>query len=371
MPVGPPPTTVTVPAGPRRFPSTTTLAFTMQDAPADSPLSSGRERPSILRQPLPAWVKPALRIGVTIIVVATVLRSIDVPDLVSILKRCDWRWWFAGFALGITTTVITGIRWAFLARPIGFALPIGTFVWRFFEGQFFNLVLPSSIGGDVVKAYRLSHSTHGRLLAGCTVLADRLTGVSALGILAITALAAQKYALGTAGTLAIGAGLLGATILGFWLVVGSIDRVLRWIPPEQHAAREFLSRLMPYQKQPSLMTWAVGWSLVVQFGGAAAVGLVAHGLGVSLPLAVWCSAIPLVALTMVLPITINGVGIREGGLAFLLGPHGVSADQAVAIGLLWFLCNVLGGLIGGLLFILDRAPGDALDGAGDGPRTHA
>lgn len=322
------------------------------------------------RQPLPGWVKLALRLGVTVAVVATVLRGIDVPHLMSILRECDWRWWFAGFALAITTTVITGIRWAFLARPIGFDLPVGTFVWRFFEGQFFNLVLPSSIGGDVVKAYRLSHSTHGRLLAGCTVLADRLTGLSALGILALTALAAQKYALGTAATLAVGTALLGATILGFWLVVGSIDRVVQWIPPERHAARAFLSRLLPYQKQPSLMTWAVGWSLFVQFGGAAAVGLVAHGLGVSLPLAVWCSAVPLVALTMVLPITINGVGIREGGLAFLLGPHGVSADQAVAIGLLWLLCTVLGGLVGGLLFMLDRAPGDALDGSAAGtPRA--
>jgi uncharacterized membrane protein YbhN (UPF0104 family) len=68
--------------------------------------------------------------------------------------------------------VIAAIRWAFLARPIGFPYSIGLFIWRFFEGAFFSLCLPTSIGGDVVKAYRLADTTHGRLLAGCTVHAE-------------------------------------------------------------------------------------------------------------------------------------------------------------------------------------------------------
>jgi len=86
------------------------------------------------------------------------------------------------------------------------------------------------------------------------------------------------------------------------------------------------------------------------------VALVARGLGVVLPLSVWFAVVPLVALAMVLPISIGGVGVREGGLAFLLAPAGVTAERAVAIGLLWFLTTIGGGLIGGLLFLLDRQP---------------
>ena len=334
--------------------SSPTHASTMQDAPA----SAAPDRP---RRRLPGWASLVLRIAATAALMAVVLRGIEWPRLLAILEHCDWRWWFAAFGIGVATQVIAGIRWAFLARPIGFAFPLGTFVWRFFEGQFFSLCLPSSIGGDVVKAYRLSHSTQGRLLAGCTVLADRLTGLAALGVLAGTAIATKEFGLGTAAALGTGAVLLGAAILAFWLGVGSLDRVLQIIP-EQHAARQFLSRLLPYQRQPSLMTRAIGWSLIVQIGGAAAVALVARGLGVVLPLSVWFAVVPLVALAMVLPISINGVGVREGGLAFLLGPSGVSTDQAVAIGLLWFLCTILGGLIGGLLFLLDRTPANVPDG---------
>jgi uncharacterized membrane protein YbhN (UPF0104 family) len=251
--------------------------------------------------------------------------------------------------------VIAAVRWALLARPIGFAYSIGLFVWRFFEGAFFSLCLPTSIGGDVVKAYRLADSTPGRLLAGCTVLADRLAGLAALGVLAGAAVIGKEWSLGVGSTIGVGAALLGAVLAVIWLAVGSLDRLLTLFP-EPHAARQFISRLLPYQMRPSLMTRAVAWSLLVQMGGSIAVAFVARGLGVTLPLSVWFAVVPLVALAMVLPISIGGVGVREGGLAFLLAPSGVPAEQAVAIGLLWFLATIANGLVGGLLFLLDRTP---------------
>jgi len=289
---------------------------------------------------------------------AVVLRGLEWEKLLEQLDRCDWRWWFAGLAVSVLVQALAAIRWAALARPIGFLFPVTTFLWRFFEGLFFNLCLPSSIGGDVVKAYRLADSTPSRLLAGCTVLADRLTGLAALGVLAGTALTAKERALSTPATLTLGAVLLVAVLLMFWVVVGSLDRLLAMIP-EQHAARHFIAQLLPYKLRPSLLTQAVGWSMLVQMGGSVAVALIAQALGVSLPLSVWFAVVPLVALAMVVPVSINGVGVREGGLALMLKPAGVSTDAAVAIGLLWFLATILTGLIGGVLFLLDRKPSAA------------
>lgn len=304
---------------------------------------------------LPGWVTLSLRLAATLGLMALVLRGIEWPKLLALLEHCDWRWWFTGFAVGVLVQVLAAVRWAALAHPIGFPFPVTTFVWRFFEGLFFNLCLPSSIGGDVVKAYRLADSTSGRLLAGCTVLADRLTGLAALGVLGGTALIAKEWGLGLSATLAVGGGLLGAALLAFWIGVGSLDRVLT-ILPEGHAARHFIAQLLPYSMRPSLVTRAVGWSLLVQVGGSLAVALIARGVGVALPLSTWFAVVPLVALVMVVPLSINGVGVREGGLALLLAPAGIPKDVAVAIGLLWFLATILTGLMGGVLFLLDRRP---------------
>jgi uncharacterized membrane protein YbhN (UPF0104 family) len=316
--------------------------------PVDTASADGRRR-------LPGWLSIGMRVAITAALMAVALRAVEWTKLVALFRTIDWKWWLAGFAAAMLAQLIAAIRWAALARPIGFPFSTGLFVWRFFEGVFFNLCLPTSIGGDVVKAYRLADSTQGRLLAGCTVVADRLTGLAALGVLAGAAAIAKEWSLGLPTTIAVGTALLAAALLVIWLGVGSLDRLLTLFP-EPHSARRFISRLLPYQMRPSLMTKAVAWSLLVQAGGALAVSLIARGIGVSLPISIWFAVVPLIALAMVLPISISGVGVREGGLAFLLAPSGVPAEQAVAIGLLWFLTTIVSGLLGGLLFLLDRHP---------------
>jgi len=304
---------------------------------------------------LPGWLTLVLRVAVTVALLAFVLRGLDRGKFMQYLEQCDWRWWFAGLAISVLVQVLAAVRWAALARPIGFPFPVATFVWRFFEGQFFSLCLPSSIGGDVVKAYRLADSTPGRLLAGCTVLADRLTGLAALGVLGGTALLSKEFSLGLPATAAVGASLLAAALVTFWLSVGSLDRILA-IMPEHHSARQFIAQLLPYKMRPSLITQAVGWSLIVQIGGSVAIALIARALGVKLPMSVWFAVVPLVTLAMTLPISMLGFGIREQGLEFLLAPYGVKPEQAVAIGLLWLAGTIMVGMIGAVLFMLDRKP---------------
>jgi len=302
---------------------------------------------------LSGWAGVVLRLAATVLLMAYALRGITWSALAGLVANADWRWWIAGLGAGIAVQVAAGVRWAALARPLGFPFSRRFFVWRFFEGSFFSLCLPSSIGGDVIKAYRVGDTTQRRLLAGCSVLADRLTGLAALGVLAGTALAGTKYALSLPATIAVGVGMLALTLAVFMLGVASIDRLLAIIPTP-HPAREFIARLLPYQQRPSLMAHAVGWSFLVQMGGAVAVGLMARSLGVVQPLAIWFAVVPLVALAVVLPISINGVGVRENALAVLLAPHGVAAESAVAVGLLWLASQIVTGLIGGGLFLIDR-----------------
>ncbi len=308
----------------------------------------------MVQRPLHPAAKFALRVAATLGLAWFLLQRIELDSLGSTLRSLDWRWWFLGLAVSLAVQAFAGFRWARLARPLGFEFSVPSFVMRFYEGSFFSLCLPTSIGGDFVKAYRLSDTSHGRLLAGCSVIADRLTGLAALGVLAGTTIAARSFALPGWATLSLGTVLLAAAAWLFMKAVGSLDRFIEAVP-EQHKAREFLSNLLPYQKRPQLMATAVFYSMVVQVGGVVGVALVARGLGLTVPLGAWFYIVPLVALAMVLPVSISGVGVREGGLVFLLAPFGVSAEQAVTLGLLWFLTSIVGGLLGGIVFLFDAA----------------
>ncbi|MFM8414207.1 MAG: lysylphosphatidylglycerol synthase transmembrane domain-containing protein [Planctomycetota bacterium] len=301
------------------------------------------------------WLGLVLRVAATVGLMAWAVKDVDWGRFRELLAAADWPWWLASLGVTLAGQVVAGIRWAALARPLGFDFSRRFFVRRFFEGMFFSLCLPSSIGGDVVKAVRIGGSTPLRLLAACSVLADRLTGLAALGVLVGTAMAARKYSLSTAAAGAVFAGLLAAVLAAFWIGLAVLDRVHAALP-EGSQARDFVGRLLPYRRRPSLVLLAVAWSFVVQLGGVLAVALVARALGVQQPPLVWVSVVPLVALAMVLPISIGGFGVRENALEFLLRDYGVPSETGIAIALLWGLSSVLVGLVGGVLFLLERQP---------------
>jgi len=306
-----------------------------------------------------------LRVAGTLALMALTLRNVDWQQLWLLLETVDWRWWGASLGLGLVVQCLAAVRWAALARPVGFEEPWTVFIRRFFEGQFFSLCLPTSIGGDVVKAYRMAATTRGRVLAGCTILADRLAGLSALGVIAVTALIRNQASLTLLPTLLIGSMLLAAVLLPATMIISRLDRIAQFLPSHP-GVQGIVAGLLPYQRRPELFASAIAWSLLVQMGGALVVDAVGRSIGTDLPISVWLAAVPLVALAMVVPISIGGVGIREGGLVVLLAPHGVSKEKAVAIGLLWFLVTIVCGLVGGVMFLADRRPGTTI-----GPRPGA
>ncbi len=313
---------------------------------------------------LPPWLTMVLRLAATTALMAYALRGIEWHDtdvdgsvkegMWTVMAKADWSWWAVGLVTGLLVQVVAGVRWAELARPLGFDFPRRFFVRQFFEGMFFNLCLPSSIGGDVVKAYRIGDTTPRRLLAGCSVVADRLTGLSALAVLGGAALAARKYSLGLTATLAVATVLLAAALAVFLAGVSFLDRLIALFP-EHNPARGFLARLLPFQQQPSLIAKAIAWSFVVQMGGAVAVAFSGRALGVEQPLSLWFSVVPLVALAMVLPISIGGFGVRENTMTFLLAEQGVPGTQGFGVTLLWGLSTVLTGMVGGALLLIDRS----------------
>jgi uncharacterized membrane protein YbhN (UPF0104 family) len=250
----------------------------------------------------------------------------------------------------LASQIVSGIRWASLARPIGFHLGWLRFQQLYFEGMFFSLCLPSSIGGDVVKVLRLGGEGRGRILAACTVLADRLAGFAAMLLIGLTALAQQNYGLSLGQTLGVGLGLLAialaASRIGFALLHWPSGRIA-----EHHPLAHFLERLLPYHHHPYVFWSAIGWGLVVQGLNVLTVIALGSAMGLSLSVEVYCIAVPLVGLMSALPISLNGVGVREGGLYLILSPYGVDQASSVALGLLWLSVTVATGLIGGLVYL--------------------
>jgi uncharacterized membrane protein YbhN (UPF0104 family) len=167
----------------------------------------------------------------------------------------------------------------------------------------------------------------------------------------LTAFAYRTYGLGPAQSLGIGLALLLVTLVGTRIMFALLNWPAGRIP-EHHPIAHMLERLMPYHHHPYVFWSGIGWSMVVQGLNVLTVMALGHALGLDLPAAAYCVAVPLVSLMTALPISLNGVGVREGGLVWVLAPYGVSEAQGIALGLLWFSVTVATGLIGGLVYLL-------------------
>jgi uncharacterized protein (TIRG00374 family) len=126
-------------------------------------------------------------------------------------------------AIYAASQVVSSYRWQLLARPLGFTEPLGRFVTLYFVGMFFNLFLPTSVGGDVVRAWLLAGRSGRRWTAAVSVFSERFTGLLTLLLIACFASvgnldALAPWALGTVWG-ATGAAFLGLAllpVLGRW-----------------------------------------------------------------------------------------------------------------------------------------------------------
>ncbi len=294
-----------------------------------------------------------LRIAAGLALIAFLVVRFDWRPMGAAIRGLRWEHWFAALAIYLGSQVASSWRWAVLARPLGFHLPQRRFLRLYFEGMFFSLCLPSSIGGDVFKAYRLATGAAGRVLAGCTVLADRATGLIGLVVIGLTALIGRTFGMSLLATVAAGVLLLTAALVAVSIALRIMNWLTARLAPESRLG-SFAAQLMPYHSRPEVFRRAIGWGLLVQGLNVAVVIEIGNAMGLSIPLGAYCVAVPAVALLTILPVSISGVGVREGGLAWMLGSYGLAPALGVTLGLLWFLVTVVSGLIGGIAYLLER-----------------
>jgi uncharacterized membrane protein YbhN (UPF0104 family) len=271
--------------------------------------------------------------------------------------RMHWPLWAAGLGLFLMVQAVSSLRWQLLARGLGFGGSTARYLGDYFVGMFFNLVLPTSVGGDVVRAWRLAQhegpapASGRRTAAALSVLADRVSGVLVLVALAGVATALCPVPLPawiatTVAALAVG-GVLGLAALPV------LRRLLDAAPQSLRLARvrRVLATSSKLLRQPGLLFGTTLLSFVVQAVNALIVGVLGLGLGLEVPALYYGVLVPLVALLTLVPISLNGMGLREFGTVALLAPLGVSSADALTLSLLTFAVYTAAGACGGLALL--------------------
>lgn len=312
-------------------------------SPADHKVAAPNRRSSYLAF--------AARAGVGLLVIGFLLWKYDARPVLRILGRENLEYFVATVAIYVAGQVMSAWRWQLLAAVVGVRARFRDFLGYYFVGLFTNLFVPGLLGGDALRAAYLGRRTH-RLGEGvASVVADRGTGLIALFWLA--ALMALLIPSALTPPIIKAIVLTGAAALAIVLLAPLVAMMLPHLP---RLLRRGLGVVHPYLHRPLSMLPGFSLSFLLQVSLGLAQWILARGLGLPQPLAVFLLCVPIANVAAGLPVTLNGLGVRETANLVLFGMAGMARDDAIALGLLWFAATMLGGLTGAIAFVLVDFP---------------
>lgn len=263
---------------------------------------------------------------------------------------------FLAVALALTFVgfVLSAWRWKRVLAVFDVDVPLRTLLGYYLAGQFVGNVLPSTIGGDVVRISRAAKSTKRGGIAFASVVIERLTGFIALPFLTAIGFLVKPSLL-QQGRAWLALVIAGATVLSLVviLVVAGHPHLAGRFAKHQNwmrfvgAVHVGVDRM---RREPARAASVLVAAVLYQGTVVAAVWCAVQSLGVSIPNGAVIAFVPAVAMAQVLPISLSGLGIREGMLVLLVHPLGVHAGKAIGVGLLWYGMTLVVSLLGAPLF---------------------
>lgn len=294
------------------------------------------------------------RAVISVVVLALIARRSDFSwsAAVPTWEATNTAWLVATVALMITAIVLSAFRWMQVLRAIGVHARLSHLTSYYFACQFVSNLLPTTIGGDVVRVARLARETGDTADSFASVLIERLTGWIVLPLFALAGLIAEPDLrnLGSATTVAVTVAAATLFGLGTILTLAAHPRVGGRFA-ERRDWKRFLGSVHlgvgQLRQQPASAVAVLGAGAAYQFVLVLAALTAARALAIpNVDLSVVLAFYPAVLMLQVLPISISGVGVREGAFVLFLTPLGVAAPQAVALGLLLFVTNLGASLLG-------------------------
>ena len=317
-----------------------------------------------------------LRLAITISLLALVLSRVDWGEFRRVGADVPLQLLLAGYFLNLGMVALNTWRWRVLVRPLG--VPVGFFrlASYYFVCMFFNNFMPTSIGGDVMRVLDLARHTGKRSAAMASILVERLLGLYVLLPVSVAAFLLLYPILPERRSFFIAELVMAALFFAGTLMIRKknlqrIEPLLRPVEPllarfdVRRRASELYEYLGAYKNRRGAVLAALLLSLLSRSVWIVSCRVFAAALGIELSLTHFFLLMPLVEVGRMLPLSLAGVGIREGVMLLVLRLFGVSDTKAVFLALLIYGIFILNGLIGGLIYGL-RGFAESGEERGDG-----
>lgn len=280
------------------------------------------------------------KIIVSAALLGVLFARVDVATLWAHARGASPGWLAASLGIYLLMVVLSAWRWGVLLEAAAVDVPAGRLIVSFLVATFFNNFLPSNIGGDVVRIADTARPAGSKTVAALIVLADRAIGL--LGLLVVAALGAslaeQLPGTGIVGPSILWA-LLAAGVAAGSFLVGWPGALLLALRPVKRLHPEWIGEqldkleglLVSLRRSPGALVQCFAGAIAVQIVLVAFYFAVAIALGV--PISFWQLAliVPMSFVAQMLPVSMNGFGVREATFAYYFTRMGLGIEQALLV----------------------------------------
>lgn len=295
-----------------------------------------------------------IKLGVTITLLYLTARSVNLGLVVDRLQRLDIGWFSAAILMLGIQVVVSAVRWQLILDICGAEISTLQAVKFTVVAQFFNQVLPSTVGGDAARIWFVAQDGAGWSKAVYSVAIDRIVGVFVLAVIVVLCIPAWfgliRDPLARMGLLLVGLSGVAAPVA--FIVLGSRQwQLLHRFAILRHlnAAANSAYRIFTSARSAA---WIVCLSVIIHGLLIAAAWLVAKSVAAPFDVLHAILVIPPVMLIAALPISIAGWGVRESAMAMAFAYSGLQqADGLLVSALLGFAIFVI-GILGGWVWVI-------------------
>ncbi len=311
--------------------------------------------------------KLVTKIIISCALLAYLLWTTDLHTVWSAFTAAHPLWLFAAFSLHVVGLLLSAYRWQMLLNVRGAHYSVGYLLQSLLIGIFFNSFLPSTVGGDVFRAYDTSERAGSTTEAMTVVVVERLTGMFALGLFALFALIFEFSQFSHLPIIWLSLGGLGVAFLFFIAAMQPhmaeiVKKMFQHpfmerIPFSQKfraKLRQIYHALAVYRRNKRVMGIAFAFALVLQVNVIFHYYTIAYAMNLSVPALSFFIIVPVVTIILMLPLFINGIGGRELVYIFLFGQFGVLRADAIAFSWISFGMVLIQGVIGGILYAIRK-----------------
>ena len=300
-------------------------------------------------------VKAIVSIGL----LALLFSRVDVSRLWGVARKASLGWLAFALLLYLAMLLASALRWGVLLRAQHVRLPFSFLTQSFLVATFFNNFLPSNIGGDVIRIADSAKAAGSKTLATTVVLIDRGLGVLGLALIAATgATIMQRMAVGPVGPGILWAGFgLGAIVATPALLMP--EAVTKLLQPLRVFHREWVDEriekltyaLTRFKETPTALAACFAGAVVVQAILVLFYVAIARSMNIPIGFAELAVIVPVSFIVQMVPLSVNGFGIREATFGFYFTRLGLPLESALVVSFVGAALIMLFSLSGGVAYL--------------------